>query len=327
MANLQTEFLKFHNTIRIDFDNNKPLRDKRDLIVNNLRDGLKRMFPINPPTFNYFNQGSYDLATGVAPLWGQDYDIDVGIIFNFSKSIYKPVQVKEWVYNALNTGARTVEIKRPCVRVQYHQNGAKWFHVDLAIYSVDKDYYGNEVNHIAKGFIGSSDDKKIWELSEPFRLKELLKSKISDNSDREQFRRVIRYLKRWKDYKFSSVGAERPTGIALTACCYNFFSPQKTLIYDPFTRTYAYQYNDLLALYNVIDGMINTFNWNNIISVNLPVQPYNDLFDKMSERQMLNLKNKLTYFKTILANAFNEPESARACIRLQDVFGTDFPTL
>ncbi|MEM9816440.1 MAG: nucleotidyltransferase [Cyanobacteria bacterium P01_D01_bin.6] len=323
MANVQTQFNKFHNTIKVDFDDNKSLRDKRDLIVGNLRDGLRRLFSTNAPTFNSFNQGSYDLATGVEPLTGEDedYDIDVGIIFNFSKSTYKPVQVKEWVYKALNTGSRTVEIKRPCVRVQYHYNGAKWFHVDLAIYSVDRDYFGNLKHYIAKGFIGSSEDKKIWEISEPFRLKELLKSKITDSSDREQFRRIIRYLKRWKDYNLSSTVAGRPTGIALTACCYNLFTPQRKYIYD----SYRYQYNDLKALQNVVNGIIGMFTWDNQISVRLPVQPYNDLFEKMSPNQMLLMKTKMTSLRDILSAASNESSSLIACMKLQKVFGDDFP--
>ncbi|MBD1836628.1 cyclic GMP-AMP synthase DncV-like nucleotidyltransferase [Coleofasciculus sp. FACHB-501] len=327
MVNLQSQFISFYNTIKLDFDDNKLLRDKRDLIVNNLRYGLKNNFPVNTPTFNHFNQGSYDLATGVYPLSGQDYDIDVGIIFNFSKNIHLPVKVKEWVYNALNTGTRTVEIKRPCVRVQYHENGKKSFHVDLAIYSVNKGYWEKEVYHIAKGFVGSSEDKKIWELSEPFRLKELLKSKIIDNSDREQFRRIIRYLKRWKDYCFSSIGAERPTGIALTACCYNLFTPQKDYIYSTKYYQYNYQYNDLQALHHVVNGMISMFNYKNQISVNLPVQPYNDLFAKMSNNQMILMKTKLITLRDTLLTASNEPASFKACTKLRKVFGDDFPIL
>ncbi len=87
MANLQAQFNKFHNTIKIDFDDNKLLRDKRDLIIGNLRDGLRKLFSIHAPTFNHFNQGSHDLATGVEPLLGEDYDIDVGIIFKITYSV------------------------------------------------------------------------------------------------------------------------------------------------------------------------------------------------------------------------------------------------
>lgn len=323
MVNLQTQLTKFHNTIKIDFDDNKELREKRDLIISNLREGLKKLSLNNTPTFEHFNQGSYDLATGVEPLSGEDYDIDVGIIFDLTKINYKPVEVKEWVYKALNTGARTVEIKRPCVRVQYHYNGEKSFHVDLAIYSSDKDYRGNEINHIAKGFIGSSEDKKVWELSEPFKLKELLKSKFTDSSDREQFRRVIRYLKRWKDYNFSSTVAGRPTGIALTACCYKLFIPKKDYIYS--YNSYTCQYNDLKALQSVVNGIIDMFNWNNQISVKLPVQPYNDLFEKMSNNQMALMKEKLMKLKDTLVSVSIDNNTSIACSKLQKVFGKDFP--
>ncbi|MCC5654750.1 nucleotidyltransferase [Nostoc sp. XA013] len=325
MANLQTQFNKFYDVIRIDFDNNQPLRDKRDLIVTDLRSGLKRLIPVNTPTFSYFNQGSYDLATGTYPISGNDYDIDVGIVFNFSKNLYQSVQVKEWVYNALRTSARTVEIKRPCVRVQYHKNGAKWFHVDLAIYSSDKDYRGNEINHIAKGFVGSFENNKFWEISEPFKLKELLKIKFNIDSDREQFRRIIRYLKRWKDYNFSSAGRGKPTGIALTACCYELFMPQKDYFYNQSTYSYVYQYNDLSALLYVVSRIIGTFNWNNQISIKLPVQPYNDLFEKMTPTQMEALKVKLIALHNTLNAASREYNILNACTRLQKVFGQDFP--
>ena len=319
MANIQSQFNKFHDVIKTDFDDNKPLRDQRDLIIDNLRSGLKRLIPTDTPTFGHFNQGSYDLATGVKPLSGEDYDIDVGIIFKFSKNSYQPVQVKQWVYNALKTGSRTVEIKRPCVRVQYQQNAAKWFHIDLAIYSTDRYYLGgNEVNHIAKGFIGSPEEKKFWEISEPFKLKELLKSKIADSSDRDQFRRIIRYLKRWKDYNFV---AGRPTGIALTACCYNIFTPQKNYLYSFF----PYPYDDLKALQIVVDGMIEMFSWKNQISVKLPVEPYNDLFEKMTHNQKESMKTKLIDLRAILISASNELEPSDACIKLRKVFGSDFP--
>jgi hypothetical protein len=321
MANLQPQFNNFHNTIKIDFDDNKPLRDRRDLIINNLRDGLRKLFSTSAPTFHYFNQGSYALATGVEPLPGEDYDIDVGIKFNFSKDTYHAVEVKEWVYNALSIGSRTVQIKRPCVRVQYHLNNERWFHVDLAIYSLDKDSWGNEITHIAKGLLFSSEDKKEWEPSEPYRLKELLESKFTNSLDREQFRRVIRYLKRWKDYNFSSTVNGRPTGIALTACCYQLFRAEKLYDYS----SSSYQYNDLQALLNVVSGIIEMFSENNQIIVRLPVQPYNDLFEKMTNFQMISMEIKLINLQIALAAALNEPFTYNACTNLRRFFGNDFP--
>lgn len=325
MSDLQTQFNNFHETIKIDFDGNKPLREKRDMILAELRFGLKKLYPTNTPTFKDFVQGSYDLATGVEPLLGEDYDIDVGLVFNLTTDQVKPVDLKEIVYNILNSVAkRTVVIRRPCVRVQYHNSGEVAYHIDLAIYAHGKDYWGkmNDTLYIAKGYSGSAADKKIWEISEPYQLKELIKSKISDNSDREQFRRVIRYLKRWKDYNFSSTGTERPTGIALTACCYYLFSVQKS--YNSITKTY--RYHDLEALKNVVNGIVNTFNGYTRIKVELPLSPKNNLFEKMSNNQMLNFKTKLQNFKTILENASNNTQITMAYIRLRGAFGGDFPT-
>ena len=37
------------------------------------------------------------MGTGIEPLPGEDYDIDVGLNFHLSKNNYLPVQVKQWV--------------------------------------------------------------------------------------------------------------------------------------------------------------------------------------------------------------------------------------
>lgn len=329
MAYLQTQFNRFHESIKIDFEGNKPLRDKRDIILDSLRSGLKKKYPFNTPTFDSFNQGSYDMATGVEPLVGNDYDIDVGIIFNFAKDANDPVVVKKIVYDVLNAVyQRNVEIKKPCVRVQYHKAGEKAYHIDLAIYARGKSIWSNFNNdlYIAKGKLNSLPGNKFWEISDPFQLKEVIKSKISDNSDREQFRRVIRYLKRWKDYNSSFQGYGKPTGIALTACCYKLFTVEKDFVFNPITRTNGYKYNDLKALAKVVNGIITMFLWNNQISVELPVRPHNNLFEKMSDSQMLNLKTQLQNFKTILDYATNDLHTTTACLRLRGVFGGSFPT-
>lgn len=329
MADLQTQFNKFHEAIKIDFEGNEPLREKRDIILDALRAGLKKKYPTDTPTFDSFNQGSYDVATGVEPLEGEDYDIDVGIVFNIPKDNNKPVGVKEVVFEILNAAyQRKVEIKKPCVRVQYHKAGEKAYHIDLAVYSrgTNRDGSFNDTIHIAKGKPSSLADDKFWEISEPHKLKTLIKSKFSDNSDREQFRRIIRYLKRWKDWNFPSSGNSRPTGIALTALCYDFFSVEKTPFLNTKTNSISYRYNDALALLNTVKKIINQFNNKDNISVKLPVKPKNDLFEKMTNIQMSNFKQKLETLKDKLESSMNDKVLSTACEKLIKVFGDDFPT-
>jgi hypothetical protein len=329
MAEIQTQFNKFHELIKIDFDGNKPLREKRDIILDALRTGLKKKLPTDTPTFNVFNQGSYDIGTGVEPLENNDYDIDVGVVFNFSKGSIGPLAIKQLVFNILNeTYLRKVSIKKPCVRVQYHKAGEKSFHVDLAIYAKGEGFFGGLTDElfIAKGKANSPESEKIWETSEPHKLKDCIKNKITSDADREQFRRVIRYLKRWKDYNTYLTGNGRPTGIALTACCYNHFSVVKEQFWNPNTKAHSYKYNDLKALLNMVNSILGMFSsWSNRIEVKLPVRPYNNLFEKMTDAQMVILQKQLADFKITLTSAVNDTQVTSACMRLRSVFG-NFPT-
>lgn len=325
MANVQTHFNKFHNTIRRSYDDSRILREKRDMLLNDLREGLQRHFQtarVRVPRFDMFNQGSYVMGTGVEPLSGEDYDIDVGLNFHLSKNDYSPVEVKKWVCEALQTGNRTVEYKRPCVRVQYHRAGEVLYHVDLAIYSGHAYNWDNRT-YLAKGFMGSGPADKIWEVAEPKRLIEIFQQKFQNQEEhREQFRRVIRFLKRWKDVNFSANGNERPTGIAMTACALKWF--QVGTAYN-FLDGKNY-YDDLTALKNLTGSIINFFNFRSRINLFLPVPPHNDLFEKMSDKQMSNLKVKLVGLRAELIRAEEARNTFSACQILQGIFGSDFPT-
>lgn len=325
MANVQTYFNKFDRTIRRSYDDSRILREKRDMLLNDLRQGLQRHFQrtgVKVPRFEHFNQGSYAIGTGIEPLPGEDYDIDVGLIFHLSKDQYSSVQVKQWVHEALHTGNRTVEYKRPCVRVQYHRAGEVLYHVDLAVYSENPSNWDNQL-YLAKGFLGSKPEDQIWEVSEPKKLIDTFQQKFQDQKDQDQFKRVIRFLKRWKDVNFSASGNERPTGIAITACALNWF--QRGARYN-LSDGKSY-YDDLTALKNLAQAIINQFNtWTGRMSVNLPVLPHNDLFKKMSDRQMQTFKSRLEAFRDSLSQVEQTVEPLTSCHILQGVFGNDFPT-
>ena len=324
MANVQTYFNKFHETIRRSYEDNSTLREKRDLLLRDLREGLRRYAQnhnVKIPRFEHFNQGSYAMGTGIEPLPGEDYDIDVRLDFHLSKDDYPPVEVKKWVHEALHTGNRTVQYKRPCVRVQYHRAGEELYHVDLAVYSGSSSNWGNRT-YLAKGFLGSKPENQIWEVAEPKRLIDIFQQKFQNQGDREQFRRVIQFLKRWKDFNFSANGNDRPTGIAMTACAINWFRVATIRNFNDG----KYYYNDLTALKNLVGSILNQFNFGSRISVYLPVPPNNDLFEKMSNKQMENFKIKLAGLVSVhLRNAEGAPTDFLACSALRRAFGDDFP--
>lgn len=321
MADVQKYFDTFHDAIKLKrFDENQTLREKRDIVLDKLKSRLKTIFeekdePV--PTYQTFDQGSYKMGTGVVPL-ESDYDIDVGVSFNVSKDDYPdPVEVKKWVYEALNGHTKKVDMRKPCVTVFYQKGDEPQYHVDLAIYS-DESCNPSGKKYLAKGKLNSADDNKSWEVSDPKGLADTVGNKYSGD-DKKQFVRVIRYLKRWKDYKFSTNGNAAPIGIGLTIAVYKWFSPNKTT--DTVSNTS--NYNDLQATRGVVNSMLNNFG--DRLRVYLPVEPYSELFDKMTDSQMTNLKEKLESLLEALDSASGEVDPVKACETLEKVFGDDFP--
>jgi len=320
---LQSEFYKFHDNIKLhDKEDNKDLREKRDMLAEELRAYFKKKAEDEGSeriTFSIENQGSYSMGTGIKAIREGDYDIDVMVLFNFSKDNYGPVEVKKWVYEALDRPNRTVEYKKPCVRVQYHKDGKELFHVDLALYASENS---NGKKYLSKGKPTSPAEEKEWEVSAPKKLKEKINARFTDAEERYQMKRVIRYLKRWKDFKLGNSKNGKPTGIALTALAYNLFRPEiEKDIFDSSTTP-----KDMLATRKLVTSIIGEFSiWSGRISVKLPVEPYNDLFKKMSDKQHEVFKSQLESLEKALQGAEDEPDPHDASKKLIKEFGDDFP--
>lgn len=313
MAAVQKYFEEFHGVIKLDEDDEKrKLREKRDLLIDDLRARIDK----GVPSFISFNQGSYAMHTGVVPLDG-NYDIDVGLNFDCKRDKYKdPVELKKKVRDALNYGNRTVEIRRPCVTVTYLKDKKPEYHVDLVIYANRDD---GKLD-LAKGKEHSDDSLRVWEISDPKRLTTLITDRFNDE-DANQYRRCIRYLKRWRDVQFST-GA--PLSIALTVLAYKWFSPHSDWA--------SGKYIDLKALRNWVVEMLNNFQTTTNsegttqrLQVMLPVDPYSDLMEGMSNKQMDTFKTNLTALRDALDEAEKEELPEEACKILRKQFGDDFP--
>jgi hypothetical protein len=331
LAQIQKQFEQFHDNIKLGYyDECAELREKRDRVIMALSEGLDRLEKereVKYPGYSTFNQGSYAMHTGIKPL-DSDYDIDVGVLFRLSKDDYDPVEVKEWVYDALDGHTERIELRRSCVTVYYQLEGEPIYHVDLAIYS-DGGWNSDKTTYIAKGKRYSDEENRFWEEADPQGLITAISEYSTDAHDRKQFRRIVRYLKRWKDHKFSADGNEAPVGIALTTAAYDWLSPTYDIC-DPFSG--KRQYDDLRALIDLVDVMLSKFEycyandeWTYRLKVNLPVVPQNDLLEKMSNKQMANFKDRLEDLGNALENAQEEPDPVEACRILTQEFGDDFP--
>lgn len=312
MPAVQKHFEEFHSAIKLDEDDEKAnLRDKRGTLLAALRKNLGD----DVPKFNEFNQGSYSMHTGVVPLDG-NYDIDVGLIFDCKKDKYPdPVTLKKKIRDALDTHGRTVNIRRPCVTVNYMRGDVIAYHVDLAVYTKRDDEYLD----IAKGKENSEETKRVWETSDPKQLTKEICDAFSDTDELAQYRRCIRYLKRWRQVQFSS-GA--PLSIALTVAAQKWFKPH----FETSGKA-----GDLQAMLNWVNAILGQFQWTSTdgsfyqrLVVTLPVTPYCDLMEWMTEGQMSTVKSKFEVLRDALQEAYDEDLPEDACKALKKQFGDDF---
>ncbi|WP_437508307.1 cyclic GMP-AMP synthase DncV-like nucleotidyltransferase [Sorangium sp. So ce1099] len=331
MADIQKYFVQFDEAIRLERDDEKAtLVEKRERVLRRLSEGIKRQRQEGTkiPSYEAFNQGSYAMNLGVKPVNG-DFDIDVGLRFDLPKNDYPdPVVVKMWVHDALKNHTNKVPMRRSCVTVYYQEGGEDIYHVDLVVYSSGarnddgKDY-------VAKGKPESGASERFWEMSSAQVLQDLITGAHSGD-DAQQFRRIVRALKRWKDLRFSNYGRAAPKGIALTAAAHHWLQLSKQQ--DVFANTT--KYDDLEALANLVAGMLSRFQpaWSEKeqqyvprLCVALPISPHSDLCDNMSDESMRAFKERLETLLAALKKARDDVDPHTACKELREHLGEDFP--
>ncbi len=299
---MQDLFCKFHKNIKVETDE---LREKRDIIVDKIRNSLKNS---DNPVPELLNQGSYIYGVGVKPIGDSEYDIDVGLVFSIKSSDYEAKIVRKWVYDAIATHTNNVEDRGPCIRVHY----AAGYHVDLVIYSKYKD--NDSVENYQLAFKNNT-----WHPSEPKQLKEFISDKrkpfvnTKDSSGADQLQRVTRYLKRWNDIFIPGDSDDKPFGLATLL-----------LVIEKLPIPYVDvngNSTDLEALINIVAKAKNTLGR---IIIRKPTQEYEDVFSKLSDDAMNKFKNRLESLYSTLVSVRNMSDND-AAQSLQKQFGNDFP--
>ena len=320
---LQNQFKKFNENIRLSATKLDELREKRNKILDKLRADE------DLPSFEEFGQGSYRMGTEVKPI-DKDYDIDVGLRFNVNKNDYEdPLTLKKQIRDILkNHTDYGAQIKTPCVTVTYKKDRETAYHVDIVAYTYENKENKESQLYLAKGKEFAKAENIKWEVADPLGLINEIENRFR-GEDKEQYKRIIRYLKRWKNLNFSSDGNNEVPGIGITLLAYNLFSPSKE--YDYLEEKYVY--NDLNALIDFITKVKSKFilkydlessESKYSISLDLPVQPYTDVFSKMTLNQMNNFRNKICKLYDDLIIVKYEADIIEQCKKLNQIFGDDF---
>ena len=322
---LQKHFEDFHNKIKLDQNTQKELRQKRDVLLNILRDSD------DIPSFDEYNQGSYIMHLGVEPYGeGTEYDIDVGLRFNVNQSDYEPLELKQAIDELLKDHTDYgSKIKKPCVTVTYKKDGEAAFHVDLVVYTYeDKDDTTSQM-YIAMGKESSDQSDIHWDKADPVGLVDYIQDGIDDDDYRKQFRRAVRYLKRWKHIKFSSTGHAEPASIGITLLALEAFKNNqwKKNVNDDLTAiidTVKHISSQFVRRFDASSGK-----YYYIIDYSLPseldFESGINVFGKMTNAQMTTFKEKIDLLLDNLEEVRDEPDEEKQCKKLAKSFGDDFP--
>ncbi|SDM43061.1 cyclic GMP-AMP synthase DncV-like nucleotidyltransferase [Polaromonas sp. JS666] len=202
-----------------------PTTEQREFLQqqwNELADYLKAELTGYGYPITTWLQGSYKYGTLIKPVHrDEEYDVDLGIYFDWDPKAVEIAptaqQLRTWVQRELLTfklGHPAVKDvadppKERCSRAIY----AKRFHIDTPTYHLDSKREKRELATLSGQ----------WEDSDPKAIYKWFKGVVSGD-EREQLRRLIRYLKAWAAIAFETAPDSRPSSIVLTVLVANIYS-------------------------------------------------------------------------------------------------------
>lgn len=313
---IQKQLDKFHNSIKLSRGDAsyKTARQRDDSITMRVEAAFKEA---GYEVINSFIQGSLATTTAIVPMSG-DYDIDRAIVIDAAEAPENPVAPKKIVLNVLeNRGFKNARIKKPCVTADYSSENV---HIDFPVYKRQ----GHQ-HYLAVGKKNSDERNRSWSSADPRGLIDWVNDRSAYGDlaaeKQNQFQRLVRYLKRWRDYQFSDTVASRIHSIGLTVMLKEQFCPS-------FSSEGSRQ--DLHALYQSVDSVLARCYFINVdegkyrVSVLLPKEPWRDIFDGSSVDTGTQFRNKLVRLRDKLAEAAELTDVVKQAKILRDLFGGDF---
>ena len=305
-----------------------------------LRTGIPRVLKENGytddvPQPRFFTQGSWAYRTLNSPAHHpQQADVDDGcylplsfmsqqtkrpstaatVFFAAAEEALKPlVEEKRW---------ELVTDKPTCIRIVV----AAYAHIDIPLYAIpDEEFvmlvkasmerYGYDslteaaIKAQRDAWTALPSDKVLlahrecnWMTSDPRPVKEWFLGQVEAKG--EQFRRVVRYLKAFRDWKWPSGG---PASILLMAAAAPLFEKRDR--------------RDDLALLDVVAVLPAQLR----AGVNNPVEESESLTDRLGKAGVEEAAKAFEEFEKVLRVAVDAGSPSQACIWMQGEFGTRFP--
>lgn len=257
MANCNKLFLDFNKIITPSNEQMKQMKTSREALEKKITAKLKEKLNMN---VSYYTQGSgaKDMKTIIIKEDGT-YDADRGVYLPEKPNITAET-VQKYIYDAVKDHTSDgAEHRKKCIRVFYKSA----YNIDFpAYYEVkDEDYAYMAVK--GNGWI--KDDP--WHM-----IKWLEKHKDSDG----QLVRITKYLKAWA----SKCNFKMPSGIAFAVWVANSFSGKLD--------------RDDESLYETLKNIKAELYWG--VVCNSPVEPFDDLTDKLTTDQKGKFKKELDKF-------------------------------
>ena len=314
---IQTHFDKFHDRIKLgrEDDAYRKARKRDDSIKSDVKSEFKTA---GYPVVNDFIQGSLGTHTGIVPISG-DYDIDRALVIENDTAPENPVTAKKTALDVLQgRGFKNAKIKKPCVTADYASDN---IHIDFIVYKRSGDQH-----YLAVGKENSDENNREWSAADPHGLTDWINddSRYGGDDAKDvlaQFRRLVRYLKRWRDMQFSEAVAAKVYSIGLTVMA-------KQRFVWSFSTEGARQ--DLQALVKTVGVILDAGYFREEgegryrVRVDLPREPYRDIFYGSSLDTGTQLYNKLKRLKDKLAEVEKLSDEREQCQILNQLFGGDF---
>jgi len=308
-------------------------------VRNCLRAGIPRVLKIHgytqePPAPRFFTQGSWAYKTLNAPAQKpQQADVDDGcyLPMSFVSQTTRPSVAATVFFSAAEEalrplikerGWKLITDKATCVRIEI----APFAHIDVPLYAIPDNEYATLAKAAVQNYGYLSLDEAVrkaerdawtalsrnsvllanrecdWMESDPRPVKEGLLGEVQARG--EQLRRVVRYLKAFRDWKWSSGG---PTSILLMAASAPLFEKRDR--------------RDDVALLDVVAALPSKLR----SGVNNPVDNNESLTKRLGSERVAEAANAFEALEGTLRAALAAGNEAQACSWMTDHFGPRFP--